>query len=619
MKRALIILAAFAAIVASTAAQTAFTYQGQLMQSGLPVSGNVNLVFTLYDDPTLTVNHQIGNPITLNNQPLTNGLFTVPLDFGANAFPSARRWVQESVNGTTLSPRQEVTPTPYALNLRLPFAGNASVNGNTFAVTNSFGTGTALYGHNLDNGTGVFGESPNGIGVYGQSDTGYAVYAQSTDGFGVWAEADGTGSGVYAISDSGVGVNAGSNSGIGVYGQSDTGNGVGGQSTGGTAVWAQALGSGYGVYARSDLGSGIYGVSFASNGTGVVGEANNGGNAYGVFGTSANGYGVHASSDTGTGVYAGSNSGIGVYAQSTTGNGVFAVSTSGPAVQAQTSGSGYGVYAISEGGTGIYGVSFAKDRTGVFGEALNGSTANGVFGKSANGNGVYGQTTSGTGVYGHTTSGVGVYGSADGGVGVYNVGVYGFSNVGGDGIYGFNSTGGYAGYFDGKLYATSASSSIKAFRIDHPVDPENKYLQHSSVESPDMMNIYNGNAILGANGETWVELPTYFEALNRDFRYQLTCIGQPALVYIKQEISGNRFLIAGGKKGMKVSWQVTGIRQDPAANLYRIEVEPDKADKDRGKFLVPEAYGQPKESGINPPPNQESTSDKKIENPEVKK
>ena len=100
------------------------------------------------------------------------------------------------------------------------------------------------------------------------------------------------------------------------------------------------------------------------------------------------------------------------------------------------------------------------------------------------------------------------------------------------------------------------------FKIDHPIDPANKYLNHAYVESPDMMNVYNGNVILNPDGEAIVELPEWFEALNKDFRYQLTCIGGFAPVFFAEEISNNRFKIAGGKSGMKVSWQVTGIRKD---------------------------------------------------------
>ena len=113
-----------------------------------------------------------------------------------------------------------------------------------------------------------------------------------------------------------------------------------------------------------------------------------------------------------------------------------------------------------------------------------------------------------------------------------------------------------------------------------------------------MKNVYDGVVILDENGETWVELPEWFETLNKDFRYQLTCIGGFAQVYIAQEIADNRFKIAGGEPEMKVSWQVTGIRQDPWANANRLPVEEDKTDKELGCYLHPELYGQPEEMGI---------------------
>jgi hypothetical protein len=135
---------------------------------------------------------------------------------------------------------------------------------------------------------------------------------------------------------------------------------------------------------------------------------------------------------------------------------------------------------------------------------------------------------------------------------------------------------------DGPLVKPAGS-----FRIDHPLDPENKYLYHSFVESPDMKNIYDGVVRLDANGQAIVELPEWFEALNRDFRYQLTCIGGFAPVYIADEVSANRFRIAGGKPGMKVSWTVTGIRHDRFANEHRIVVEEDKPAQERGKSADP--------------------------------
>jgi hypothetical protein len=139
-----------------------------------------------------------------------------------------------------------------------------------------------------------------------------------------------------------------------------------------------------------------------------------------------------------------------------------------------------------------------------------------------------------------------------------------------------------------------------SFKIDHPLDPADKYLSHSFVESPDMMNIYNGVTRLDAKGEAWVALPEWFEALNSDFRYQLTALGRPQpKLYIAQEISANRFKIAGGKAGAKVSWQVTGIRQDAYAKAHRIVVEEEKPPAERGFYLHPEVFGQPKEKGIH--------------------
>jgi len=120
------------------------------------------------------------------------------------------------------------------------------------------------------------------------------------------------------------------------------------------------------------------------------------------------------------------------------------------------------------------------------------------------------------------------------------------------------------------------SKSSGSFTIDHPLDPENKYLSHSFVESPDMMNIYNGIAVLDSCGRAEVKLPSYFEALNQDFRYQLTPVSAYAPVYIARKIKGNSFRIAGGRPSMEVSWQVTGIRHDPYANAHRIIVEEDK-------------------------------------------
>jgi hypothetical protein len=107
-----------------------------------------------------------------------------------------------------------------------------------------------------------------------------------------------------------------------------------------------------------------------------------------------------------------------------------------------------------------------------------------------------------------------------------------------------------------------------------------------------MMNVYNGNVSLDAQGEAWVTMPEWFEALNRDFRYQLTSIGAPGPnLYIAAKIADNRFKIAGGGPGAEVSWQVTGVRQDAWANKHRIQVEEDKPAADKGFYVHPEAMG----------------------------
>jgi hypothetical protein len=153
------------------------------------------------------------------------------------------------------------------------------------------------------------------------------------------------------------------------------------------------------------------------------------------------------------------------------------------------------------------------------------------------------------------------------------------------------------------LFAGNVSKGGGSFKIDHPLDPENKYLYHSFVESPDMMNVYNGNVVLDAGGEAVVDLPEWFEALNRDFRYQLTAIGRPGPdLHVADEISGNRFRIAGGKGGTKVSWQVMGIRKDAFANKHRIPVEEQKPVAERGRYLHPESFGLPPEMGVSVTP-----------------
>jgi hypothetical protein len=158
-----------------------------------------------------------------------------------------------------------------------------------------------------------------------------------------------------------------------------------------------------------------------------------------------------------------------------------------------------------------------------------------------------------------------------------------------------------AGYFSGNLHVTGAiTAGVKDFKIDHPLDPANKYLLHASVESSEMKNIYDGSIVLDRNGEAVVELPDWFEALNGNFRYQLTAIGVPSpSLYVAQKISGNHFKIAGGTPGAEVSWQVTGVRQDAFAKANPLLTEQAKGEQERGYYLHPELYGESEEKAID--------------------
>ncbi len=155
-------------------------------------------------------------------------------------------------------------------------------------------------------------------------------------------------------------------------------------------------------------------------------------------------------------------------------------------------------------------------------------------------------------------------------------------------------------YFNGDVNITGTlSKTAGTFKIDHPLNPENKYLYHSFVESPDMLNIYNGIARLDQQGCAEVELPAYFEALNTDYRYQLTCLDRYSPVYVAQRLIERKFVI-GGLSGQEVSWQVTGIRQDAYAKAHPIKVEEDKPEGERGRYLHPQEHGHGPEMSVHP-------------------
>lgn len=641
---------------------TSYTYQGRLTDSSLPANGSYEFQFKLFDALSAGNQIGAANSppaILVSNGVFTTTLdFGAAAFPGANRWLEIAVRPAGVGSYTTLAPRQPITSTPYAIkslnagaadSLSAACAGcvtagqinninssqiNGTITGSQITVPLSLTGNSAspiLTATNNGAGEGLRGVSASGTAVVALANgttgfiSGVEAHSASTSGRGIygWATAaTGFTDGVFGLSasTSGRGVNG--------FASSTTGatNGVRGQSdsNAGRGVYGVALntaGTTYGVYGESasSTGRGVYGIAtsttgstygavgfnVSSSGTGVLGQATSTtGFTFGVVGltASSDGRGVRGWATSTTGVTEGvhgesaSSSGSGVLGFATSANGT----TFG--VQGQSaSSSGRGVFGLASSttgvATGVRGESASSNGFGVLGRATSttGQT-NGVFGQSDSSSGTavsaYAGSTTGTtyGVYGTNLSsgGYAVVGVATNTSGT-NYGVYG----------GANSATGYAGYFNGRVNVTGLlSKGGGSFKIDHPLDPENKYLYHSFVESPEMMNIYNGNATTDANGEVEIEMPDYFSALNRDFRYQLTVIGQFAQAIVAEKIKDNRFKIRTSAPNVEVSWQVTGVRQDAFANKNRIPVEEQKPEKERGSYLHPAAFGQPEEKSV---------------------
>ncbi|WP_041855586.1 hypothetical protein [Candidatus Korobacter versatilis] len=151
---------------------------------------------------------------------------------------------------------------------------------------------------------------------------------------------------------------------------------------------------------------------------------------------------------------------------------------------------------------------------------------------------------------------------------------------------------GLAAYFLGNISVSgSITAGTKDFKIDHPLDPANKFLYHASVESSEMMNIYSGNITTNGAGVAVVRLPEWFEALNADFRYQLTVVGEFAQAIVGSKIAMHQFTIKTNKPNVEVSWQVTAVRHDAYAAHNPLDVEVAKDAAERGLYLHPEYFG----------------------------
>jgi hypothetical protein len=214
----------------------------------------------------------------------------------------------------------------------------------------------------------------------------------------------------------------------------------------------------------------------------------------------------------------------------------------------------------------------------------NGGETAGVRGVNDEGHGVQGQSVSSVGVEGTSQTGTAIFAECQSG----------------RGLFARTISGPHAGFFAGNVHINgSLSKPGGGFAIDHPLDPVNRYLNHSFVESPERKNLYDGVVALDDEGRAEVALPEWFAALNRDLRYQLTAIGVPApSLHVARELANGRFWIAGGAAGQTVSWQVSGIRDDAWARGNPLEVEEAKTGDERGRYLHPELYGHTEEQSV---------------------
>ena len=441
--------------------------------------------------------------------------------------------------------------------------------------------------------TGVYTAS-NHAGFYSNGGRyGLVSTLDSINGFTVWAKnynADGwsiitTGSGgnantlanhsagLASTGDDGIFCKAGNSSGTGIIAGGNNvstlsflSSGTGGAFTGYHGIYGKGINSsGIGIVGVGSNGSTYSFINEGSGGSftgyhGLYAKATNSSEGTGIIGVGNNSSTYTTISDGSGGAFTGYHGSISKATDATEGTGVVGIGNAG----------GFYLYNGGSGNTGSGG-AFTGDWAGVAGWATepNDNTI-GVYGRYE-GSGSY----DGTGVYGisnatHPNKGYGVYGQGN------NYGVFANGDLG--------------------------ASGAKSFAIDHPLDPENKILKHYAIESPEVLNMYRGMAVLDGSGYIEITLPDYFTAININFSYTLTPIGQQAPnLYIKKEIGNDgKFSIAGGHPDQKISWVVYAERNDLYMQKYKFkeQAEIEKDGDSKGKYIRPELYDQPPEKGI---------------------
>jgi hypothetical protein len=565
----------------STFAQgTAFTYQGRLSDGGSPANGVYDFTFQAFDAPA--AGSSIGGTVNVNGVGVSNGLFTALVDLGNAPFTGLARWLQirVSINGagsfTTLAPRQPLTPSPYAM-----YAHTAATVTNG-AIASAQLAANAVAAANIQNSTITSDKIASGQVV--KNLNGLTDSVSLTQGANVTINTVGNS---LQISAPAGGLNlpfSGSASSTGsVFTLANSGTGPAG-------VFLGKLGVGNSNPQFPLDVAGPVRLTSVGNGAEVLNLNIERSWAFRQLGTGASTALELACLQINKDFVINTTGRVGL--GTTTPTHTLHIASPAPTLALQDSDS-------------------VTEQVGYVSFRDSGNTERAWIGYGTAGSPHFSMVnardlgdivlTPGAGGHIFLSEEVKVGGPAP--VGTSEL--FLVDNVGENWGTIFRVQGNNGGTRfrvdnDGSvLVSGNLSKGGGSFKIDHPLEPADKYLSHSFVESPDMMNIYNGNIVTDAKGNAAVTLPDWFGALNRDFRYQLTVIGQFAQAIISREISDNQFSIQTDKPNVKVSWQITGIRQDAYANAHRIPVEELKAENERGFYLHPDAFGQPEEKGVD--------------------